>query len=226
MEKIVIEIRDIEGGEDAKLLVKDMKSIYLKSIKNNNFNLDKIEDRDGTVNLWISGKRCKKFFGEEIGCHKFQRVPPTEKNGRVHTSVVSVAVLEEKQEQEVEIEYKDVQIIYTKGTGPGGQHKNKVETCVVLRHIPTNIQVKIDGRSRKRNEEEAWKELKKRLQDNLNKQVNNAYSQERRDQIGERSRSNFRRNYNLKLGIVSDDLTGKKTTFKNIQKGKIELLHI
>lgn len=167
----------------------------------------------------------KDFFTKESGGHKFQRIPPTEKNGRVHTSIVSVAVLNEKQNQELDIDYNDVETIYTRGTGPGGQHKNKVETCVVLRHTPTDIQVRIDGRSRRKNEEEAWKELKRRLQERIDNKYDEEYAQERRNQVGKRSRSNSRRNYNYKVGLVIDDISKKKTSIKNIEKGKIHLLH-
>ena len=172
----------------------------------------------------FSGIGVKSFFSNEIGGHRFQRVPPTESKGRVHTSTISVAVLDEKQDIDINIDYNDVEVIYTIGTGPGGQHKNKTKSCVILRH-KSGIQARVDGRNQHKNEAEAWKELKKRLLDVEKEKYNSLYSNERNDQIGIRSRSNKRRTYNLKTGIVKDHESGKKTNWKNILKGKIELLH-
>lgn len=173
----------------------------------------------------FSGDGVKEFFSNEIGNHKWQRVPPTESKGRMHTSTVSVAVLDEKQDISVNIDKNDVEVIYTMGSGPGGQHRNRTMSCVILKHIPTNIQVRVDGRNQHKNESGAWKELKKRLQDKFNKEYNESYSNGRNEQIGLRSRSNRRRTYNLKTGIIVDHITNSKSSYKNIIKGKIELLH-
>lgn len=120
---------------------------------------------------------------------------------------------------------KDIDIIYTKGTGPGGQHKNKTQSCVILTHKPTGIKAKVDGRNQHHNYDNALKELKKRLREKNQIDYSNEYSNEKRNQIGIQNRSNRRRTYNFRNGIVLDHLTNKKTTLKNILKGKIDLLH-
>lgn len=119
----------------------------------------------------------------------------------------------------------DVNVIYTKGTGPGGQHKNKTQSCVIMSHIPTGIKVKVDGRNQHHNYDNALKELKKRLKEKNQNDYNNDYSSEKRNQIGVQNRSNRRRTYNFRNGIVSDHLTNKNTSVKNILKGRIDLLH-
>jgi peptide chain release factor 1 len=132
----------------------------------------------------FSGSNVKKFFENEIGTHRWQRIPPTESKCRMHTSSVTVSVLDEKKELEIDINYNDVEVIYTKGSGPGGQHKNTTCSCVILKHKPTNIQVKVDGRNQHRNEDDVWKELKKRLQTKLDQEYNEKYSSVRSEQVG------------------------------------------
>lgn len=173
----------------------------------------------------FSGIGVKNFFLNEIGNHRFQRIPPTETNGRMHTSTVSVAVLDEKEDIDIDIDYDEIEFFYTRGTGNGGQHKNTTNSCVVARHKKTGIEVRIDGRNQYKNKEDAYKELKRRLLEKEKENYNNNYSNERIEQIGISNRTNKRRTYNLKTDIVKDHITGRKTSYKNIQKGKINLLH-
>ena len=123
------------------------------------------------------------------------------------------------------IDEQDVKKIYTRGSGPGGQHRNKVETCVVLTHIPTNISARIDGRKRSHNEKEAWKILDQRVSEYYNGILDNNVVENRRSQIGTGSRGDKTRTYNTKNDKVVDHITGKKCSFKKFMKGKIELLH-
>ncbi|NPV13216.1 MAG: PCRF domain-containing protein [Ignavibacteria bacterium] len=172
----------------------------------------------------FSGHDVKKFFSNEIGGHRFQRIPPTESKGRTHTSTVSVTVLDEKQDVVIKIDPNDVEVIYTRGTGNGGQHKNTTDSCVILRHI-SGVQVRIDGRNQHHNESEAWKELKRRLTEIERNKKNSEYSSKRKEQIGLGGRGEKRRTYNVKTGLVKDHITGKQTSLKKVLKGKIELLH-
>ena len=94
MEQINLEIRASEGGEDSKLLVVDMSNIYIKVAKTRSFNWKITEARDGFINIWLSGKGVKSVFQNEIGSHRWQRIPPTERKGRVHTSTITVALIE------------------------------------------------------------------------------------------------------------------------------------
>jgi len=170
----------------------------------------------------FSGNNIKQFFSNEIGAHRFQRVPPTESKGRVHTSTVSVAILNEKQDINIELDLSEIDVFYTRGTGKGGQHKNVTNSCVVVRHNPSGIEVRIDGRNQHKNKKDALAELKKRIKNKEKKKNSSNYSSIRNKQI---KNNKNRRTYNLKSGIVKDHITGNKTSFKNIMKGKIELLH-
>lgn len=120
---------------------------------------------------------------------------------------------------------RDVRVIFTRGTGNGGQHKNKVETCVELRHLPTGISVRIDGRSRKHNEEEAWSELQKRLDDLSVRDNNRKQTDIKRGQIGISNRANKIRTYNEKMGLVINHLNDKTISFRDLYKGNIDKLY-
>ena len=162
MEQIILEIRDAEGGADAKLLVEDMRDIYIKTAKINNYNWKIQEARDGFVSIWLSGKGVKEAFNNEKGSHRWQRVPPTESRGRVHTSTITVAFLEVDNYKEVEIPSNEIKIETTRGSGNGGQHKNSTDSCVIMIHKHTGIKVVRDGRSQLTNRDDAYKELKTR----------------------------------------------------------------
>lgn len=222
----LLELRAAEGGQDSKLLCEDMARLYMKACSMNNFAVDVLQWRDGFIVLSIDGKESYKFFSQESGSHRWQRVPPTEKRGRVQTSTVTVAVLKEKAEVEIKINPEDVEKWFSRGSGPGGQHRNKVETSVFLKHIPTGIVVKCEnGRSQRTNEEEAWKMLKIKLQDMNDKQSNSEVVSNRNSQIGTGERSDKRRTYREKDDLVIDHVTNKNARFKDILKGKIDLLH-
>ena len=224
MEQIQLEIRDAEGGQDAKLLVNEMLNIYIKTAKIFNYNWIIKESRSGFVSVWISGKGVKAIFKNETGSHRWQRVPPTEKRDRVQTSTITVALIEVNQYNEIEIPSNEYKIETTRGTGNGGQHKNSTDSCVIMTHYHTGIKVVRDGRSQLSNREDAYKELKKRLNEYYRIGHLNKESKNRRDQIGDGSRSDKRRTYRERDGIVVDHITNKSASFKDILKGRIHLL--
>ena len=167
----------------------------------------------------------KKFFQNEVGCHRWQRVPPTEKRGRVHTSTITVALLESKEYIEVNIDMDDIRIELTRGTGNGGQHKNTTNSCVVMTHIPTGTKVVRDGRNQHRNKDEALTELKKRLNNLYKTGFTDEISRDRKTQIGNGNRgSEKRRTYTQKQDLVVDHITGKTARLKQFMKGKLELM--
>ena len=119
----------------------------------------------------------------------------------------------------------DVDIQYTRGQGNGGQHRNKVETCVQITHKPTGIQFKVqEDRSRHRNEEIAWERLREKLSNMAQDDFNKKEAKKRYNQIGDGDRSNKKRTYRIKEDNVCDHITGKSCTFKDFSRGKIELL--
>lgn len=173
----------------------------------------------------MRGKSIKKVFNNEIGNHRWQRTPPTEKRGRVHTSSITVTVLN-KEDLDKKIIYlnpKDVQVKYTRASGKGGQNVNKVETVAVLTHIPTGITVRSDSqRQQAKNEKIGWELLTMKLQ---NIQNTKSTSELRDKRSTHTDRSDKRRTYRLQDGIVIDHITNKRVDSKQILKGRIELLH-
>ena len=142
----------------------------------------------------------------------------------MHTSTVLVTLVK-NEDFSFTLKKSDVVATFTKGTGNGGQNKNKVETCVVLRHIPTNITIRIDGRSRIQNEELAWKGLKMRVFEYYKSLKNKENSDSKRNQVGIQNRANKVRTYNVKNDFVKDHTTNKTITIKQLYKGDIDKLH-
>lgn len=138
---------------------------------------------------------------------------------------MTVSLLEKNQTNTYNLDKRDVRVIFSKGSGPGGQNKNKVVTCVELRHEPTGISVRIDGRSRKQNEDVAWAELEKRLNDLSARDNSRKNTDLKRDQIGISNRANKIRTYNQKSGTVTNHLNDKTITFRELYKGNIDKLY-
>lgn len=136
-----------------------------------------------------------------------------------------VSLLEKNTSNSFDLNKKDVRVIFSKGSGPGGQNKNKVVTCVELRHEPTGISVRIDGRSRINNEKNAWNELEKRLNDLNTRNNNNKLTNIKHQQLGITGRSNKIRTYNQKTGIVINHINNKKITFRELYKGDLNKIH-
>ena len=172
----------------------------------------------------FSGLNVKKIFQNEVGNHRWQRVPPTERKGRVHTSSITVAILQENEYKEVELRPDEYRLETTRGSGPGGQHRNTTDSTVVITHIATGIKVVRNGRCQHKNKEEGLVEMKKRVNEFYRTGHDNANSEERRNQIGEGSRGDKRRTYRVKDDIVIDHITGKTANLKDILRGKINLL--
>jgi peptide chain release factor 1 len=159
-----------------------------------------------------------------VGNHRWQRVPPTERKGRIHTSSITVAILEENEYKEVELHPSEYRLETTRGTGNGGQHKNTTDSCVVVTHEATGLKVVRDGRNQHKNKEDALKELKRRVNEFYRTGHTSEEVEERREQIGKGDRSDKRRTYRVKDGVVVDHLTNKTASLKDILRGKIELL--
>ena len=145
----------------------------------------------------------------ESGVHRVQRVPETEAQGRIHTSTVTVAVLPEAEDVEVEVNPSDLQIDTFRASGAGGQHINKTESAIRITHIPTGVVVECqDERSQYKNKEKAMKVLKARLLEAKMQEQTEAMAQERKTQVGTGDRSERIRTYNYPQGRVTDHRIG------------------
>lgn len=183
------------------------------------FDQELLDERPGFVAVLFSGEGANALFGDEAGGHRWQRVPETEKRGRVQTSTVTVAVLS-AETKAGSFDLNDVTFTATTGTGPGGQHRNKTASCIEAVHEPTGIKARIDGRSQHRNKAVATKVLAARwkaLQDEIAAAEKNSV---RRGQIGAGMRGDKIRTYRTKDDRVVDHRTGEKKSLTKWMKGE------
>jgi peptide chain release factor 1 len=170
----------------------------------------------------VSGRGAAKAFAHEPGGHRFQRVPPTEKRGRVQTSTVTVAVLVEPEEHELQIDPRDLEESFTRGSGKGGQHRNKTDTCVILKHLPTGIIVRIDGgRSQHINRQTALGVLRARLRTAERDKTIRDRNQNRKAQVGTGMRGDKVRTIAMQRDSVIDHQTGKTMKAKDYLRGNL-----
>ena len=161
------------------------------------------------ISFMISGEGAYSRLKFESGVHRVQRVPETESMGRIHTSTVTVAVLPEAQEVDVEINPSDLQIDTFRSSGAGGQHVNKTESAIRITHIPTGTVVECqDERSQYKNKDRAMKILRSRILEAERRKQNEAIAGERRAQVGTGDRSERIRTYNYPQGRVTDHRIG------------------
>ena len=161
------------------------------------------------VSFMIEGDGAYSRFKYESGVHRVQRVPETETSGRIHTSTVTVAVLPEAEEVDLEINPADLQIDTYRSGGAGGQHVNKTESAIRITHIPTGVVVECqDERSQHKNKDKALKVLRSRLLEAKMQEQTDAIAGERRAQVGTGDRSERIRTYNYPQGRVTDHRIG------------------
>ena len=165
-------------------------------------------------------------FLNEAGGHRIQRVPPTEKRGRVHTSTVTVSVLNQERKQTIfdQRSKDDFEYRWFSGTGKGGQHRNKHQNCLELTHRPTGTKVSAQGRSRETNERECFTAIHVRLDEMRDGKGAHETNTVRAKQIGSGMRGDKRRTYRFQDDSIADHETGKKTSCKRFMRGDIEVL--
>lgn len=223
----VFEIQAGEGGRDSKLFVEDLALAYIKYAQRNGLQLENDQWENGKVSLVFKGSNAVALFSAEAGKHTVQRVPPTEKKGRHQTSVVTVAVTVPLPERTAStLDMSEVTIMTKRGSGPGGQHRNKTESCVVARHDPSGASVTIDGREQHANKRLALRLLAAKLEKVKQDKAHATSACAKRAQVGTGGRGDKIRTYNFIDGRAVDHRTGKKTGLVNdvISKGKFELL--
>lgn len=170
-----------------------------------------LDARSGSATLRVAGEGARDAFEHEAGGHRWQRVPPTEKRGRVQTSTVTVAVLPEPVQGVLSLNDRDLVWVMRRGTGPGGQHRNKTESAVTLTHTPTGLTVRCESeRSQKQNKESALAVLKARLWERQRAADAATRAQDRRQQVGSGQRGDKRRTIRMRDGVVTDHVLGRQ----------------
>lgn len=221
--EIILEVRAGAGGDEASLFAWELAHMYEKFAEARGWswrtNYESKSDLNGykEASFEIKGENVYKMFRYETGVHRVQRIPATEKNGRVHTSTASVAILPIRKKVKLEINPADIEMEYSRSGGKGGQNVNKVETAVRLIHKPTGIDVRsTNERSQLSNREKAMTILMAKLQQLEEEKEAAKYSGERKNQIGTGDRSEKIRTYNFPQDRVTDHRI--KKSWHNIPK--------
>jgi peptide chain release factor 1 len=209
--ELVLEIRAGAGGEEAAIFAMNLATMYRRFAERQGWNFIKMSESLTDLGGYkeavfeIKGRDCYKKLRLETGVHRIQRVPATEKSGRVHTSTASVVILPIRKKVKFEINPADIEIEFSRSGGKGGQNVNKVETAVRLIHKPTGIDVRSTSqRSQHANREKAMEILQARLERMQDEEDDKKFASNRKNQIGTGDRSEKIRTYNILQDRITD----------------------
>ena len=212
---VIVEIRGGAGGEEAALFAGSLYRMYTMYAESRRWTTEIMNANETElggykeISFMIEGAGAYSRFKYESGVHRVQRVPDTETQGRIHTSTVTVAVLPEAEEVELEINPADLKIDTFRSSGAGGQHINKTSSAIRVTHIPTGTVVECqDERSQFKNKDKALRILRSRLFDAAQREHDEAIASDRKSQVGTGDRSERIRTYNYPQGRVTDHRIG------------------
>ena len=212
---VIVEIRAGTGGAEASLFAGDLFRMYSKYAAKCGWKIEIMDSHIAEaggfkeVIFAVKGKNVYKRLKYEKGVHRVQRVPATEASGRIHTSAVTVAVLAEPEDLDLQINPQDLKIDVFRSSGPGGQSVNKLESAVRITHVPTGtIVVCQDEKSQAKNKKKAMRVLKARILDNIRKEQEKKIAKDRKSQVGTGDRSEKIRTYNFPDRRVTDHRIG------------------
>jgi len=223
MNKIILEIRAGAGGDEAAIFACNLVKMYQKYAAQKKWKFFEIDSNQTSLDGYktfiarIDGENVYNLLKQESGVHRIQRIPKTEKSGRVHTSTATVAILPEIEAKEVNINQSDLEVTFSRAGGPGGQNVNKVETAVRILHKPTGIVVSSrTERSQHSNRESAMSILRSKLYEIQQQTEAQKLGINRKEQIGTADRSEKIRTYNFPDDRITDHRISKK--WHNIEK--------
>lgn len=212
---VIIEIRGGAGGDEASLFANSLYRMYTMYAEARRWKTEVLNANETElggfkeISFSVEGEGAYSRLKYESGVHRVQRVPETESQGRIHTSTVTVAVLAEADEVELEIAPTDLKIDVFRASGAGGQHINKTESAVRITHLPTGVVVECqDERSQHKNKDKAMKILRSRLYEALIQEQSDKIASERKSQLGTGNRSERIRTYNFPESRVTDHRIG------------------
>jgi peptide chain release factor 1 len=207
----ILEIRPAAGGDEAALFAAELFAMYQKYAGLRGWRFEVLEYDDTGIGgvkgamAEVTGRSVFARLKYESGVHRVQRVPATESQGRIHTSTVTVAVLPEAEEVDVQIDEGDLRIDVYRASGAGGQHVNKTESAVRITHLPTGIVVAMqEEKSQHKNKAKAMKILRARMYEQQRASLHATRAADRKSQVGTGDRSERIRTYNFPQGRVSD----------------------
>ena len=229
---VILEIRAGTGGEEAALFAADLFRAYVRYAETKRWKTEILSQSSSGIGgfkeviLLIEGQGVYSLLKHESGVHRVQRVPETEAQGRIHTSTVTVAVLPEAEEVDVEIDPEDLRIDVFRASGHGGQHVNVTDSAVRITHMPSGLVVSCqDEKSQHKNKAKAMKVLRSRLLDRQQAEQDSMISEERRKMVGSGERSEKIRTYNFPQARVTDHRIGLTLhRLEDILQGEMDLI--